>query len=51
VTPVQVLVGSMGGPLGVEIGYATEWDVEHTLGAIIVDWRLVELNGSIRLQR
>jgi hypothetical protein len=35
----------------VEIGYATLWDVEHTLGAIVVDWRLVEFNGSIRRRR
>jgi hypothetical protein len=49
VTPVQVIVAPLAGRLRVEIGYATEWDEEHTLGAIVVDWRLVELNGSIRL--
>jgi hypothetical protein len=51
VTPVQILVAPLYGRLGVEIGYETLWDVEHTLGAIVVDWQLVEFNGSIRLHR
>lgn len=51
VTPVQVIIAPLGGRLSVEIGYATLWDIEHTLGAVVVDWRLIELNGSIRLHR
>jgi len=46
--PVQVIVAPVDGRPGAEIGYATAWDIEHTLGAVIVDWQLVELNGSVR---
>lgn len=31
----------------VELGYATDWDVEHTLGARFAGERLLELCGSI----
>ena len=31
----------------VEIAYRVEWDDEHTLGARVQDWRLVELCGSV----
>jgi uncharacterized protein DUF6985 len=51
VTPVQVIAAPLQGRPSVEIGYATLWDVEHTLGAIVVDWRLAESNGSIRRRR
>jgi hypothetical protein len=47
VTPVQVLVEPLEGRLTVETGYATAWDIEHTLGARVIDWVLVELNGSV----
>jgi Domain of unknown function (DUF6985) len=33
--------------LTVEIAYRTAWDIEHTVGAQLVDWRLLELNGSV----
>jgi len=52
VTPVQIVVGPLDGRrLSIEIGYTTLWDVEHTLGATVVDWRLVEFSGSIRRHR
>jgi hypothetical protein len=44
---VHVVIGPLFGPLSIEIGYKTRWDIEHTLGAILVDWRLIELNGSV----
>jgi len=46
-TPVHIVVAPLDGRLSVEIGYRTRWDIEHTLGAILVDWQLVELNGSV----
>ena len=30
-----------------EIGLQTDWDEEHTLGALLRDGRLIELNGSV----
>jgi hypothetical protein len=54
VTPVHVIVGRvsvydrLSDHLSIEIGYSTQWDIEHTVGAILADWRLVELNGSVR---
>jgi hypothetical protein len=50
VTPVHVIVGpvSVFDRLSIEIGYSTQWDIEHTVGAIVADWHLVELNGSLR---
>ncbi len=33
--------------LTVEIGYATEWDIEHTLGARFLNGIFVELCGSV----
>lgn len=47
VTPVFVSVLPVRGPLVTEVGYATAWDEEHTLGARFVDGALVELNGSV----
>ena len=47
VTPVHIIVAPLDRYLTVEIGYATEWDVEHTLGARLIDWQLAELNGSV----
>src|SRR5262245_38430224 len=52
VTPLQVTITpAAAGRFIAEIAYTTEWDVEHTLGAMIADWQLTELNGSIRMQR
>ncbi len=48
VRPVHIIVAPLDGRLTVEIGYMTTWDVEHTLGARLVDWHLGELNGSVR---
>jgi hypothetical protein len=47
VKPVHIIIAPLDGRLTVEIGYATEWDIEHTLGARLVDWQLAELNGSV----
>jgi hypothetical protein len=51
VTPVQVIAAPRQGRPSIEIGYASLWDVEHTLAATVVDWRLVEFNGSIPCHR
>ena len=48
VIPMHVRIEPIGGTLTVEIGLSAEWDEEHTLGARLRDWRLVELNGSVR---
>jgi len=48
VTPVHVIVAPLDGRLTIEIGYAAAWDIEHTLGAHLADWRLLRLNGSVR---
>jgi len=45
---VGVLVDRLSGVMTVEAAYDTDWDIEHTLGARLQDWKLVELNGSIR---
>jgi hypothetical protein len=47
VTPVFVSVMPLGGPLTVELGYTTDWDEEHTLGARFRDGRWFELCGSV----
>jgi hypothetical protein len=44
---VHVLVEPLGGVETVEIAYRTEWDPEHTLGARLQHWTLIELNGSV----
>ncbi|HYL73189.1 MAG TPA: hypothetical protein VEU96_03235 [Bryobacteraceae bacterium] len=31
----------------VEVAYKAEWDEEHTLGARMQEWRLIELCGSV----
>jgi hypothetical protein len=47
-TPEGVLVAPLDGVVPtIEIALRTDWDVEHTLGARIQDWSLVELCGSI----
>jgi hypothetical protein len=48
VTPVHVLIAPVEGTFTVEIGLRADWDEEHTLGALLRDWRLVGLNGSVR---
>jgi hypothetical protein len=48
VIPVHVLIAPVLGRLTVEIGLRADWDEEHTLGARLRDWRLIELNGSVR---
>jgi len=49
VIPVRVLIEAVGGVDTVEIAYRAAWDDEHTLGARIQGWRLVGLNGSVRV--
>ena len=45
---VRVLVEPLAGADTIEIAYRVAWDQEHTLGARVQAWRLVELNGSVR---
>lgn len=33
--------------LAIELGYEVAWDDDHTLGAVIREGRLIELNGSV----
>lgn len=47
VDPQYALVSPMQGVATVEIAYQPEWEQEHTPAAIIQDWRLIELNGSV----
>jgi len=47
VTPVHVIIDPLNARFTIEIGYAATWDVEHILGARLIGWRLVELNGSV----
>jgi hypothetical protein len=47
VMPVHVVVEPHRRHLRIEIGFSTEWDIEHTVAAVLVDWRLIELNGSV----
>lgn len=42
-----ILIEPLEGAPTIEIAYEVAWDNEHTLGARIQDWKLVELNGSI----
>jgi len=51
VTLAHVIIDPLNPLFTVEIGYATAWDIEHTLGARLSDWQLVELNGSVRRVR
>ncbi len=44
---VFVSVAPLGGVLTTELGYATGWDEEHTLGARFQSGELVELCGSV----
>ncbi len=46
--PNHVLVAPLQGIQTVEIGYLVEWDQEHTVGALLQQWRLIELCGSVR---
>lgn len=48
VKPAHVLIETLKGEWRVEIAFTTDWDVEHTVAAIYVDWRFIELNGSVR---
>jgi hypothetical protein len=48
VSTVRVLVERMSGRETVEVAYRVAWDEEHTLGARFQEWRLTELNGSVR---
>jgi hypothetical protein len=47
VTPIHVIIDPSNARFTIEIGYRAIWDVEHTLGARLVGWRLLELNGSV----
>lgn len=42
-----VTVERMDGKMTIEIALATDWDEEHTLGAIVQDGKVAGLNGSI----
>ncbi|MDM0113072.1 hypothetical protein QTI66_13015 [Variovorax sp. J22R133] len=44
---VFVAVTPLDGVLTTEIGYTTDWDEEHTLGARLRDGKLLELCGSV----
>jgi hypothetical protein len=48
VTPAHVLIEFPDGAPMVEIAFRTEWDIEHTVAAIVCQWQLYELNGSVR---
>lgn len=41
------LVGVTIDARGIEIAYETDWDEEHTVGALIKNGKLIEMNGSI----
>lgn len=47
VTPVFVSVTPLGDSLTVELGYTTDWDEEHTVGARFREGRWLELCGSV----
>ena len=47
VTVVRVSIERQGGVETIEIACRVSWDREHTLGARIQGWSLVELNGSV----
>jgi hypothetical protein len=47
VTPVHVRIEALSNIETVEIAYRAAWDEEHTLGARLQNWALVELNGSV----
>jgi hypothetical protein len=46
-TPVRALIERRRGVPAIEIAYRVAWDEEHTLGAVLQEWALVELNGSV----
>jgi hypothetical protein len=50
VTPAHVLSEPLRGVPTVEIAFRVAWDEEHTVAAMFQDWRLIELNGSVRGQ-
>jgi hypothetical protein len=43
----SVLIAPLDGIPTVEIVLSASWDQEHTLGARLRDWRLLELCGSV----
>lgn len=45
--PYYAAVIAIDGHPTIELGYRVPWDDEHTLGAIIRDGQLVEINGSV----
>ena len=49
VSLVFVSVTPLGGLLTTELGYATAWDDEHTLGARFQSGKFIELCGSVLL--
>lgn len=44
---VQVTIEMQADKPTIELAYEVTWDEEHTLGAVIVEGKFVELNGSI----
>jgi hypothetical protein len=42
-----VLIEPLDGVPTIEIALSVAWDEEHTLGARIQEWRLLELCGSV----
>ncbi len=45
--PAWVRVMTLDRERAIEIGYEVAWDDDHTLGAIVRDHHLIELNGSV----
>ena len=42
-----VEIGRENGKVRLLLKIGTPWDVEHTLGAFLDDWKFMELNGSV----
>lgn len=42
-----VAITRLDGIMTTELGFGTQWDVEHTLGARFANKQFVELNGSV----
>lgn len=47
IAPSYVAVIRLDHRLVLEFGYRVPWDEEHTLGARLIEERLIELNGSV----
>lgn len=49
VRPIQVLIERQQGVPTIDLALSVAWDEEHTLGARIQAWKLIELCGSVLL--